>query len=122
MSKIDDIVRQGPFFAGDTGPDLDFILLWDGGGYVDLTNASPTLYIHRWDTRRSSPIGSLVTSGSCSVINPTLGECKYVWTAGSPIPTIPLDSGWYMGQLKVVFTDNETQHTQIVVFEVKQGL
>lgn len=116
---VADIAEIGPFFSGDTGPNLEFVLLWDGGGYVDLTGATITVTIRRWDNRRQQPIGAVITAGSCTITAATLGQCKFVWTGASPVATIPPDTGFYFGQVKVTFSDSVVQRSQRFIFEVK---
>lgn len=115
---VSTIVDVGPFFSGDTGPTLNFILLWDTGGYVDITGAGATCHIRRWDPRRERPYGPIVTEGDCSVTVPAKGECEYDWEDGSPVASVPVDPGWYVAQLTIEFATGQLQHTQRAAFEV----
>lgn len=109
----------GPFFAGDTAPDIDFILLWDAGGYVDVTGAVVTCNVRRWDVRRSIPLGPIITSGTCTLGAPTRGEATFSWISAGPIGNVPVDPGWYMAYVIIDFPSGKTQGSQRVLFEVK---
>jgi len=108
----------GPFFSGDTAPALEFVFLWDGGGYVNLTGGSVNVIIRRWDIRRTQPIGAVVTSGSAVIVDNETGRANFSWNDASPVSTVPVDTGWYMGQAEVTFADSTFQHTQRFIFEV----
>ena len=113
------IVEIGPLFAGDTGPTIDFILLWDTGGFVDLTGASPiTANIRRWDARRKVPVGPVITSGVCTLGVATAGECTFAWTSATPVSSVPVDPGWYIANVVVTFASTIMQNSQRVIFEV----
>lgn len=120
-----DIISKtaGPytFWAGDTGPNLEFILLWDGGGAVNLFEAEVTLTIRRWDNRKQQPIGAVVTSGPCIITNHDRGECKFIWTAATPVATVPIDTGYYLGQVTVEMPEGVTQRSQRFTFSVMSG-
>lgn len=111
-------VEIGPLFSADTAPDLDIILLWDSGGYVDLTDALVTGYVRRWDPAKKVPLAALITSGQCSLLAATRGECTLSWQTCSPLSSVPIDPGWYVVQVAVQFPDGTTQESQRAVFEV----
>lgn len=118
MNTVAELVEIGPFFAGNTGPSLDFILTWDTGGYVDLTEADVQALIRRWDPRRKVPIGPAVTSGPCDIASAKGGEVTYEWTDGDPIDTVPIDPGWYYVQIEVTDNRGRLQLGQRAIFEV----
>jgi hypothetical protein len=112
------LVEIGPFFAGDTGPAIDFIILWDTGGFVDLTNALVEAFVRRYDVRRKIPLGPIITSGSCEVIAPREGLATFSWEQASPVASVPVDPGIYIAQVQVTFPDGKEQESQRVIFEV----
>lgn len=112
-------VDVGPFFSGDTGPDLDFVLLWDTGGYVDLTSCLVSATVRRWDPRKKSPLGAIITTVSAlTIANAARGEATMSWLFGDPVSSVPTDPGWYVVQLRVSFPTGVEQESQRAVFEV----
>lgn len=118
MQIVATTVEIGPMFAGDVGPDIDFILVWDSGGYVDLTGALVTCRVFRWDPRRKVPLAAEITEGVCTLGVADRGEATFSWAAASPVSAIPDDAGWYMAQVQVDFSTGISQRGQRVVFEV----
>jgi hypothetical protein len=118
MKSVDEIISIGPFFSGDTGPDLELILVWDSGGYVPLEGAYVEAVIRRWDPRRKVPIGPEISRGPCEVSSPTRGILYYRWIYGSPVSSVPQDPGWYMLQLEMTDGEGRNQLSQRAVFEV----
>lgn len=112
-------VKFGPLFAGDTGPAVTVILLWDSGGYVNLEGGSFIEgVIRRWDPRRKSPLGPELARAPMSLINAAKGEAEYDWILGTPGSTVPIDPGWYVLQISVLFPNGREQLSQRAVFEV----
>jgi uncharacterized protein YciI len=118
VQPLDKLVTIGPFFSGDTGPDIEFLCSWDSGGYVPLTGADINGVVRRWDPRRKVPLGSEITSGSLTIINAISGDTSFDWTLANPISTVPVDPGWYMIQITITFPSGKSQLSQRVVFEV----
>lgn len=118
MQIVAQTVQIGPMFAGNTGPSIEFILLWDAGGYVDLTGAVVSCNVRRWDPRKKVPIGQLITSGDCEITVEDRGTSIFEWESASPVATIPIDPGWYVAQVRAEFSDGKVQESQRVVFEV----
>lgn len=112
------LVDIGPFFSTDSAPDINFILLWNTGGYVDLTGASVTAYVRRWEPRTQRPLGPVLTEAPCAVGVATRGDCTFVWAEADPLDAVPADPGWYVAYVVVSFPDGTTQRSQRAVFEV----
>lgn len=112
-------VKFGPLFAGDTGPAVRVILLWDSGGYVGLSDgAYAEGIIRRWDPRRKAPLGPELARAPMEIVDPAQGEVEYDWALGSPGSTIPIDPGWYVLQVSVLFPSGREQLSQRAIFEV----
>jgi hypothetical protein len=107
----------GPFFTGNTAPDVEGFLAWDTGGLVDLTGASVQFAVRKWDPMRHKGFGPVVTGGACSLGSAKAGEAIYSWTT-SPLP---VDTGWYAGRFIVTFPGVKPQDSQDCVFEVQEG-
>lgn len=119
--NVGDTVTFGPLFAGDTGPAVQVIFLWDSGGYVNLDGAYVEGVVRRWDPRRKVPIGQELSRGPMEITAPGRGEAEYDWTIGSPLSTVPIDPGWYVLQASVTFPSGRDQLSQRAVFEVYPG-
>lgn len=115
---VDQLLNIGPFFSGNTGPPLDFILTWDSGGYVNLEDAYVEAVVRRWDPRRKVPIGPEISRGPCEITSPGTGEVTFRWIFGSPIDTVPVDPGWYYVQVNVTDSAGNYQNSQRAIFEV----
>lgn len=110
-------VLIGPFFVGNTAPDIRATLTYDTGGYVPLNGASAVFTVRKWDPLRREPWGSMVTGGICSFGNVNEGEVIYSWSTAA-IPTTP---GWYCARFVVTFADSSVQDSQDLIFEVQEG-
>jgi len=108
----------GPFFAGDSGPSLDLIFLWDTGGYVDITRSNIDVTVRRWDSRSKQPVGPVITSGPALIIDGLNGQASFQWAYADPLPNVPSDSGWYVLQARVLLRNGAEQASQRAVFEV----
>lgn len=116
-------IEIGPFFAGDTLPGVEFTLLWDAGGTANIgAGATVTAEIRRWDPRREIPIPGLIASGPTVITDPATGSGVFDWTDASPVPSVPIDSGYYVMQLVVTFdaaaTPPRRQRAQQIIFQV----
>jgi hypothetical protein len=107
----------GPFFTGNTNPDVEGFLTHDAGGYVDLTGASAQFIVRRWNQIKEEAYGPVVTGGLCSFGATANGEVIYSWTT-APLPVTP---GWYCGRFIITFPGAKTQDSQDCVFEVQEG-
>jgi hypothetical protein len=111
-------VEIGPFFVGNTAPDIQGILTWDTGGYVDLTGATVDFSVQRWDPTRRKRWGPAVSGGACSTFGVRAnGEVNYSWST-TPVPNNP---GWYAGRFVVTFSDDTVQDSQDCIFEVQEA-
>jgi len=110
-------VTIGPFFTGNTAPDVEGFLTWDVGGYVDLTGVTVQFVVRKWDPMRHRAFGDVVTGGDCTLGNPAAGEAIYSWTTAP----LPVDVGWYAGRFVVTFPDGSVQDSQDCVFEMQVG-
>ena len=108
----------GPLFSGNTGPALELIFLWDSGGLVNLSHAYVEATIRRWDPRRKTPLGPVVTAGPLGIVDSMGGIARFEWIIASPVASVPIDTGWYMIQADVTFQDGTGQQSQRGVFEV----
>lgn len=112
-------IKFGPVFAGDTGPAVTVILLWDSGGYVNLEGgAFVEGVMRRWDPRRKTPLGPELSRAPMSIDDAGRGEVTYDWTLGSPVSAVPIDPGWYVLQVAVLFPSGREQLSQRAIFEV----
>jgi hypothetical protein len=107
----------GPFFTGNTAPDVEGFLTWDAGGYVDLTGASVQFAVRQWNPMRHRGFGPAVSGGACSLGVARNGEAIYSWTTAP----LPVDPGWYAGRFIVTFASGEVQDSQDCVFEIQEG-
>lgn len=117
-STVQQTISVGPFFAGDSGPSVDMIFLYDSGGYVDLTHSNIEVTIKRWDPRSKSSVGPVLSSGPAIVVDPLNGEAVFSWIYADPTPTVPVDSGWYVLQASVLLSSGLQQLSQRAIFEV----
>lgn len=112
-------IKFGPLFAGDTGPAITVILLWDSGGYVNLDGGSFVEgIVRRWDPRKKTPLGPELARAPMTITDSAKGEVEYDWVLGSPLCSVPVDPGWYVLQLDVSFPSGREQLSQRAVFEV----
>jgi hypothetical protein len=112
-------VKFGPMFAGDTGPAISVVLLWDSGGYVNLGGeAYVEGIVRRWDPRRKAPLGPELARAPMTIVNASKGEAEYDWALGSPASAVPVDPGWYVIQVSVLFPSGREQLSQRAIFEV----
>lgn len=108
----------GPFYAGDTGPALDLVFVWDTGSFVNLVGAAIEVNIRRWDSRTKAPIGPSITTGPAIIYDGINGRANYQWIYSDPVDTVPLDSGWYVLQATVILSNGLDQLSQRAIFEV----
>lgn len=112
-------VKFGPLFAGDTGPAVTVVLLWDSGGYVNLEGGAYVEgIIRRWDPRRKAPLGPELARAPMAITDSAKGEAEYDWVLGAPASAVPIDPGWYVLQVAVSFPNGRDQLSQRAIFEV----
>ena len=84
----------------DTGPPIDFELIYDDGTIPNLAGATVNFYIKRPDT------GAVSNSGhtACSVTDAAKGKCRYTFVAGD----IPI-AGKFLCDVELIGADGKKQ-------------
>jgi hypothetical protein len=106
-------VEIGPFFVGDSLPNLFIELSWDTGGAVDLGDWPNASFIVRRFKGTVTVMDGDVTGGEVVYQVTSAGELKIVW------PGVFVEPGYYRLRLTLKDADNLEQSAQLLTFEIQ---